>query len=188
MWSRARVSTSTTDPKSFGKKIKTGLSPEIWEVASRVWDCTRLVPVWPHYMTTRDMEKLWQTSDLGDINLGSRCVGLDMCWTRVPTISSDKASRNTPPRGCRVLPLFKSNLLRGGGNEPELQQYPYVQIPLQIWTPLVTYDSMKMPRQWKVPLGVTTSLHTVIKPIPHFFLWHEFSHQNFSWTTYPSND
>ena len=46
-------------------------------------------------------------------------------------------------------------------NEPELHQYQYVRIPLQIWTPLVTHDSIKMRREWTVPLEATTPLQSI---------------------------
>jgi hypothetical protein len=46
-------------------------------------------------------------------------------------------------------------------DEPELQQYQYVRIHLQIQTLFRTYDSVQIRREWKVPLGATTPLHTV---------------------------
>ena len=97
-------------------------------------------------------------------------------WIRhVLGMRSDKVSWNCRVWGTRhfnnhdpwgwIEPPFKSNLYHEQwtfttSNEP--QQYQYVRIPVpQVWTPLVTYDSMKMRRQWTVTLGATTPSHTV---------------------------
>ena len=46
-------------------------------------------------------------------------------------------------------------------NEPELHQYQYVRIPLQIWTPLVTYDSKKKNKDAQRVDGPLGSYNTV---------------------------
>ena len=62
--------------------------------------------------TARDMEKLWQTSDLGDINLGYRCRCFG-CWAR----HSDNFVGK--PRGIRHL----------------VDRTPTVQLdPFNLWT------------------------------------------------------